>query len=182
MTDIMLDLETYGNTPGSMILSIGAQAFDWRSGTLVDDGMYEIVHKGGKDYGLHRDEGTVEWWKKQGAEARQVIDQAKTGGKPLPDALTALDFYVRKFDVANVCVWGCGSDFDNALIRSAYRAVDPNREPAWLFWNNRCYRTLKSFFPHIRIERDGMVHHNALDDARAQAQHAMKLLQVAYRK
>ena len=178
----MLDLETYGNTPGSMILSIGAIAFDYMEGRTASDGLYVVVNGGGKDFGLHRDQGTVDWWKRQGTEARQVIELAKRAetSTPLPQALDALDAYVAEHGGADCQVWGCGSDFDNALIRSAYRAVDPLREPRWAFWNNRCYRTLKSFFPQVPIDRRGGTHHNALDDARSQADHAIALLRRAY--
>jgi len=48
-------------------------------------------------------------------------------------------------------------------------------ERPWYFWNDRCYRTMKSLYPQIPMERDG-VHHNALDDAISQARHLMAIL------
>jgi len=182
VNDIMLDLETYGNTPGSMILSIGAAAFDDYTGE-IDAGFYTVVFEGGKDFGLHRDEGTVDWWKKQSDGARQVLKDCRQPDAPrLPAALDMLDDYVRRFGGRDAQVWGCGSDFDNALVRSAYRAVDVAREPAWMFWNNRCYRTLKSLYGASAIDRRGGTHHNALDDARAQAEHCIRLLQATRKK
>lgn len=178
MNNIMLDLETYGNTPGSMILSIGACAFDEYTGK-IDEGFYTVVLDGGKAFGLHRDEGTVDWWKKQSENARQVLKDCRwPDAPPLPKALDLLDAYVRRFGGKDALVWGCGSDFDNALIRAAYRAVDVNREPVWAFWNNRCYRTLKSLFGAGAINRRGGTHHNALDDAKAQAEHCYRLLKA----
>lgn len=50
------------------------------------------------------------------------------------------------------------------------------RRAGWEFWNNRCFRTLKGMAPHIKTERQG-TYHNALDDAKTQALHAIKVLQ-----
>lgn len=49
------------------------------------------------------------------------------------------------------------------------------KAPPWRYSNERCYRTLKSMAPHIEIQRTG-THHNAVDDARAQAEHAIRLV------
>ena len=180
MKDVMLDLETYGNTPGCMVLSIGACAFDPYTGA-IDEGFYTVVRDGGKAYGLHRDESTVTWWKGQSAEARTVIGLCRSTDAPdLSQALDALDEYVSRFGGRDCRVWGCGSDFDNAFIRAAYRAVDVEREPVWAFWNNRCYRTLKSFSVMEIVRREG-THHNALDDAKSQAEHAGRIMRKLFK-
>jgi hypothetical protein len=47
----------------------------------------------------------------------------------------------------------------------------------WRSYNSRCYRTVKQQFPDITIVRSG-THHNALDDARAQAAHMVGICQT----
>ena len=50
-----------------------------------------------------------------------------------------------------------------------------SRWPAgWDFWNNHYYRTLKGLAPLIKVQRGG-VYHNALDDAKTQAAHALEV-------
>jgi inhibitor of KinA sporulation pathway (predicted exonuclease) len=66
-----------------------------------------------------------------------------------------------------VSIWGNGANFDNPLLACAYEAVDV--KPYYKFWNERCYRTVKNQYPDIKLERTG-TYHNALDDARSQAE------------
>jgi len=70
----------------------------------------------------------------------------------------------------------CGSDFDNAILYAAYAAS--GLEQAWEYWNSRCFRTLKALVPHVKMEKGGVAH-NALDDAKNQALHAVKLFALA---
>ncbi len=76
------------------------------------------------------------------------------------------------FDKDVVKIWGNGADFDNVILTSAYKRND--LELPWRYTNNRCYRTLKSLYPEIKLERSG-THHNALDDAISQANHLMSI-------
>ena len=167
--DVMLDLETLGTKRGCVVLSIGMVAFgpsglgpEWYD---VPDTQEQI------DAGLHEDPDTVTWWQKQSAEARKVFSEPR---RPLGEVLTDTAVYL-----ANVCgktklrVWGNGSDFDNQILADVYEAA--GRKIPWLWYNNRCYRTLKGMDRSIKLERVG-THHNALGDAKSQAQHAVVLL------
>lgn len=165
-SDVMIDLETWGTGPRAAIISIGAVEFA-RGGlgrefyTRVNPLSCEIL-------GLEFDEDTRAWWAKQSDAARKVF-----GGI---DAEPAIDAALKAFtawfpDKANL--WGNGSDFDNVILASAYQAA--GYECPWKFYRNRCYRTLKSLRPEIKLERMG-THHNALDDAKTQAKHAVQIL------
>lgn len=75
----------------------------------------------------------------------------------------------------NPLVWGCGSDFDNVILASAYRRC--GIDLPWMWWDNRCYRTMKNQFKNCVAEpvRRG-IKHNALDDAIHQASHLTLIL------
>ncbi len=116
----------------------------------------------------------MDWWSKQAAAAQAVLaeSEAKTA-QPLKDALTDLTLYLTSFgSPKKIRVWGNGADFDNAILCLCYQAAGVPMP--WDFWNNRCFRTLKNLAPHLKIERGG-TYHNALDDARTQAQHALRI-------
>ncbi|WP_428719112.1 3'-5' exonuclease [Undibacterium curvum] len=170
---IMVDLETLGKRAGCAILSIGAVAFSSETNTTGET-FYCVVNASSCSlYGLHSDIETIVWWNEQSDDARQVIRHAndyKTSVS-IKYALKQFNEYVSKFD--NPEIWGNGSDFDNAILIAAMAAC--GIEPAWKFWNNRCFRTLKNMYPDIKIDRHG-AHHNALDDAITQAQHALAIL------
>tara|TARA_R110000824_G_scaffold68916_1_gene177659 strand:- start:2181 stop:2720 length:540 start_codon:yes stop_codon:yes gene_type:complete len=170
----MLDLETLGTKTDSVILSIGAAAFNEDSITnefYTTINVQSCVEKGLKMY-----PDTVCWWAKQSDAAKKGVFESTT---TLPSALSDFSLWVRSMEadmLDSVRMWGNGEDFDNVILREAYLkvGVPPSRIP-WHFSNNRSYRTLKNLVPYIYMDRLGE-HHNSLDDAKSQALHAIKLL------
>jgi len=167
---MMVDIETLGTQPGSIILSIGAVFFTPHE---LGPEFYEIITKKScEDVGCTIDQDALDWWKKRSAEARAIFSSEKA--KPLGDVLDLfLSFIKSNSDPKKVRIWGDGSDFDNVLIISALRKCKKN--PSWRYWNHRCYRTLKSLYPSIRPPWT-VVKHNSLNDAKSQAEHTQKLL------
>lgn len=172
MEHVMIDLETLGRRAGCSILSIGAVAFDPKLG--LGQEMYCVVNRTSCSLvGLHEDPDTLAWWEKQNESAKTVLGHSTEGGLVLTDALAKLTEFLAQFGHKKVKVWGNGSDFDNAILTACYAAIGQNIP--WEFWNNRCYRTLKSLKPQIKLTRQG-TYHNALDDAKSQAAHAIQLM------
>lgn len=174
MKDVMVDLETLGNRAGCAILSIGAVAFD-RETFELGERFYVIVNTDScfaADLVVHA--STVEWWEKQSDEAKAVLRQASGTEESigLSEALNQFNAYLER-QSSGVKVWGNGSDFDNAILYSAYAAVDI--EPSWKFWNSRCFRTLKDLNSGVHAPKREGVYHNALHDAITQANHAVKI-------
>lgn len=171
MDNVMIDLETLGRRAGCAILSIGAVAFDPVSGKLGPE-LYVVVDRPSQ-VGLHTDPETLKWWEGQSEQARAVLtDKAAV---PLGDALIQLNQYLSQFSFTKVKVWGNGGDFDNAILACCYAAA--GLEVPWSFWNNRCYRTLKNLIGGPKVKREG-TYHNALDDAKTQALHAIELFRL----
>lgn len=186
MRHIMLDLETLGNSPGCVILSIGAIAFDPHAekpdDVFADDGFYTVVSKEScLDAMLHVDDDTARWWARQSDEARKVLQDASSAdAPPLGEALDNLVGYVASHHRPDkALVWGNGADFDNPILTVAARHAQIKLP--WQ-WGNRCYRTVKNMYEFIQpdfvapaLSRSG-THHNALDDAKSQALHMWDLL------
>ena len=163
----MLDLETLGQKPGSVIVAIGAVKFNERE--IFSEFYARVNPESCVASGLQLDISTVMWWLKQESAARLEITKP---GKPLSEVLGSFSEWLTANDV-DVCVWGNGVGFDNALLRAAYEAI---QTPCpWGFRNDRCYRTLKELVDDVPIMRAG-THHNALDDAKSQALHLMQIL------
>jgi hypothetical protein len=175
MQDVMVDLETLGDTPGSAILSIGAVAFDPETGE-IDDGFYTVINVNSCVVaGLTFTQGTLDWWKKQSPEARGVLKAAYADTAPsLHTALIALNAYLARFGGLRNCkVWGNGASFDNSMLTLAYKGA--GAPLGWQFWNDRGYRTLKNEWPQVPLGVRVGVFHNALDDAKTQAAHALEI-------
>lgn len=167
LNNVMVDLETMGTRPGSVIVSIGAIEFDPNSARLGRTFYQTCSLKSAVLNGLFMDPDTVQWWLQQSDEARKEMFEAKGD---LKGTLVAFKHWLGHGEVR---MWGCGSDFDNTLLAEAYHRV--GESVPWKFWNNRCYRTMKSLFPNVRLEREG-THHNALDDAIHQAKHLQLIM------
>lgn len=163
MSHIMLDLETMGNGPQAAIIAIGAVAFDLSG---IKDRFYtQVSLESSIGAGLIADSSTIVWWMLQSDEARAAFKDNDRA----PELSRALWQFTQWFrQVGGEQVWGNGASFDNAILSNAYRAV--GSEQPWKFWNDRCYRTFKSLFNVVPMQRIG-THHNALHDAESQAQH-----------
>lgn len=172
MKHIMVDLETMGTVPGAVVLSIGAVYFN-------EDGLGEefympISRAHSAELGLKESADTQKWWSRQSPAARRVIEEAEHEAAPsLHAALEAFTGFIKRD--TNVKVWGNGADFDNPLLACCYDVA--GLKQAWIAWNGRCYRTLKNIAPGPKLVRVG-TYHNALDDAKSQALHAIELFKL----
>lgn len=156
---IMVDIECLDIRPTATILSIGAVRFDT---TRVNGRFYQAVKVEGQNRSISA--GTVKWWMQQSDEAKKVFTEESI---TLKEALFGFDTWAGK----DIPVWGNGSDFDNAILQNAY-------EQHGLVWNhrrNRCYRTMKSICPMVKLTRTG-TYHNAYDDAESQSSHLVAIL------
>lgn len=167
LTDIMLDLETWGTDPGCAIRSIGAVVFDPFGDPLaggsgsefycnVDDASQEEI-------GLFKDPGTVAWWSRQSEQAQNSLLDNQL---PILTAIQMFNTWCRAFQYRKV--WAQGSNFDPGILEFIFRKY--SIVVPWRFHETRDTRTAY----HIgrldtkTVGREG-VYHNALDDAKHQA-------------
>jgi len=168
----MIDLETMGKRPNAPIIAIGAVLFD-RIGTTSE--FYRVIDlQSSVDAGAVIDASTVLWWMSQSDAAR---GEFSSEGAPLPDALMAFAAFIDSRPGLGAAknldgVWGNGAAFDNVIISEAY--LNCGLEVPWPFWLDRCYRTVKNMYPAVAMDRAGELH-NAVDDARSQAQHLIAI-------
>ena len=175
MHDVMVDLETLGTQPGSVILSIGAVKFDPATEQLGEE-FYCIVDQAScAALGLTVDKDTLTWWTKQSPEAQAVLDDSEDPdiADGLFDALTMFSAFVGN----DAKIWSNGANFDQPLLDVAYHRCDIALP--WKYWNSRCYRTVVALLPNEKAIRPPTVcAHNALEDAKWQALHLMNVANV----
>jgi DNA polymerase III epsilon subunit-like protein len=176
MKHIMVDLETYGTRAGCGILSIGAVFFDWNKPAWQGPTFYTAVNREScKAAGLVEQADTLKWWEDQGSKARVVWQEIETA-PPLAAALSLFNDWAHANKKDSISgLWGNGADFDNPILSAAHHATGV-KQP-WGPFQGRCYRTLKALRPDVKLVRQG-THHNALDDALSQAEHAVRLLKA----
>jgi hypothetical protein len=164
--DLMVDIETLGTEPGCAILSIAAVPFNLQYDV---EPFYARVHKGSCiEKGFFVDDDTVAWWNKQSIAAQE---EAFSGQTNIEDALEDLSAYIETLG-KSVNMWGNGASFDVPILEAAYKFCC--QKPRWAYYNSMCYRTLKKLYPQVPY-LPPRIKHNALHDARAQADHAQRI-------
>lgn len=163
---VMVDLETLGLTPDSVVLSIGAVVFD---ATTTHSEHHWVLNP--DQPGRRIDPNTVKWWLNQSDAARNAI----THPKEMWTLGRALDDFGYLFDT-NTRIWSNGANFDIPILEHVYARAFGPMTPPWKYKNTRCYRTVRAMFPSIGDKVNSTdEEHNALDDAR----HQVRVLQYA---
>ena len=163
--NVMLDLETTGVSAGCCILSIGACALD-----LNNEFYQKISLASCYDRGLKDLPSTLNWWESQD---HAVKAEAFSGTLHLQDVLINFAMWLEKLGEKNVKVWGNGADFDLPILGAAYEAC--GIEKPWKPYNGRCFRTIKNLYPDVIPNAFRGMKHNALEDAKNQAIHLVKI-------
>lgn len=163
---VMVDVETLAQSPNAVICSIGATKFTIDGG-IIDEFYCTIDAKDCKNYGLIVEEQTINWWKKQ---PKEVMQSLLKDTRPLKQALT--DFS-QWYGTKSMPTWSCGASFDLVILQWAYEATGMQRP--WRHWHDRCFRTVRDLIPVEAPIFEGD-RHNALQDARHQTKHLIKIL------
>ena len=161
MNHIMIDIETLGTKPGSVILSIAAVEFDLCTGETGREFFRNIRLQDSLNLGLKIDGNTLIWWMNNKAEALKL---STDNGEDLFTVLEDLYVFIRHRGANNVFVWGNSNRFDLGLLEAVYDKV-PGTPIPWDFHNERDVRTLVSFAPEIKDswKKVGVEHHGLSD-------------------
>lgn len=164
----MFDLETLDTKPSAVILSLGAVKFDPRQQGIDPNAerlsiRFNIDHQ--TAVGRTVSESTLEWWGQQSKEAQEAAFS--------DDNRVSLDEAVERFHKFvwnSERIWSQGS-FDVNIMEHLYTSL--NRPYAWQYWQVRDSRTL---FDFVDGQLDRTKHHDAVEDAIAQAEGVQRAL------
>ena len=157
-TAVMLDLETLGTRPDTVILTLGAVKFDpFDPDREPGPGIYmrmDIEEQ--LALGRTVDDSTIEWWAKQDPRVRtEAFDEGdRTSVDQLHRELNA--FLVGVGDI-----WAQGPVFDIAILEDLYRRQKWGFP--WSFWQIRDSRTLFQVHGDPRAKNRDQAHNSLLD-------------------
>lgn len=156
---IMIDLETLGTKPNSAILSIGAVAFD--DNKIHDEFYCNVDLNDSINFGKCIDADTVYWWLKQDSTAGSILEKNKI---KVGDSLEKLSDFIIHHSPREI--WANSPSFDLVMLKNSYDEYGV--DTPWNFWIERDFRTFLSLTGAERVYPT--IAHNALEDAKAQAQ------------
>lgn len=151
---VMIDTETLGRAPGSVIRSLAAVEFDPETGETGRKKVWKIDLADSIRYGFKVEASTLKWWMMQSEEARRdFVEGAET---PLVDFLDDLDDFLSCVNEENdFTLWCLQLDFDVPMLRSYY---------AW--YNLKVHGCDEEVLPwNFRKVRDVRPYMDALDSA-----------------
>lgn len=137
--DVMIDIETLGTSPNSVIATIGAMKFNRKDRLKPMEEMKSFYRRidleSCSSKGMITDQSTVEWWQNQDEKSREEIYN-QSDRIPIEQALAELSEFIGE----NVIVWAQGPHFDCTILENGYKVCNLN--VPWKFWNVRDCRTI----------------------------------------
>ena len=183
MSDVVIDLETLGRTPGCVILSLGAVAINDQRKIYSD--FYKSITVASQDR-LSVESNTLLWWIRQPKEVQEEAFGIASPALPITDSLLSFSRWLQGLEnVENLRIWGYGATFDLAILGAAYASTKIPRP--WHYRQERCLRTLRKVVADTHgvdvkdeVEQPEMPHH-ALEDARCQGRMLVALYDILER-
>jgi exodeoxyribonuclease VIII len=161
---VMVDLETLGTSPNSVILSLGAVFVNFEGAEFYKN--FSIGSQDPRFFSLSMK--TLQWWREQNKE---VMLEAFNGKIHLQDGLSLF----KEWFPADAIIWGNGADFDIAILKYAYEHF--GLDTPWSYKNTACLRTIRNMVDMKRVyeavaeqtKDEPLQAHQALHDAKHQA-------------
>jgi len=137
--DIMVDIETLGTSPNSVIATIGAMKFNRRDRLKTMEEMESFYRRidinSCLSKGMTTEEDTVSWWDNQDEKSRDEIYSSENRIS-IEQALQELSDFLSP----NPIFWAQGPHFDCTILENAYKKC--NLVLPWKFYNVRDCRTI----------------------------------------
>lgn len=142
----MIDLETLGLEPTSIIRSCAAVEFDPETGETGERMEWKVDMKQSLDAGFTLSIDTIKWWMKQSEEVRkEFVDENETD---LPCFLYDLNNFILS-NGDDVTIWCLQLDFDLPILRNHYYWLSKGsilqKDCNYIPWNRRKIRDVRPY-------------------------------------
>lgn len=157
----MIDLETLGTEPNSLILSLAAVEFCEITGKTgrIFYKKIELLSSLTKGFVINKE--TLLWWTNQKSEQFQELF---VNEEPIKSVMQQFIYW---FQNNNAIVWANSPSFDLVILGNALKKCGYN--VPWKYYNERCVRTLLSLAANAKQQVPKPTkQHNALVDCEYQ--------------
>jgi len=139
----MIDLETLGVEPDSVIMTLGAIKFDPFADTEPHSGLYlrGDVEEQTEKFNRSIDDNTLAWWSKQDQAIQDEAFGEHTDRVGVQEMLKQLNKWAVGLDY----IWCQGPTFDFVILQSLYK--EAQKPVPWNYWQIRDSRTLFAMMP-----------------------------------
>ena len=162
-THAMIDIETLGTEPASVVLSVGAVKFDPFTSIEPHNGKHWMLDVDAQtDAGRIVDESTLAWWGKQ---EQSIQDRAFSD-----EGRTDIDVFMKDLNgwlTGCEAIWCQGPQFDMVILENLFKQFDHHTN--WAFWQIMDCRTIFNMMPVDPRKAIQQNLHSADEDAYYQA-------------
>lgn len=170
MKNVMIDIETLGNKPYSVILSIAAVVFDLKTGETFEKFNVSIDPQSCEESGLKLNASTVTWWLNQSKVAQLTFLNSEK--VHFASAMLSFKSFIESIGT-EFFIWSNSPSFDLSLLKNAFDtglSVYP-----WQFWQEMDVRTITNLCPEFKQNHVWTgVAHDPLTDCENQIQYLVK--------
>jgi hypothetical protein len=168
----MVDLETLGNGPTSVIVQIGCVAFERDTGEIKGEFLVNVDPQLEIDEGFDVDGGTIVWWMSQTEQGNNTWYK-KAPHEPR-NALLSLYEFVKKWGTKKSIMWS-HSTFDAPILFYHFKKFNIRSPIRYAFWLDlRTLSMLGQGVASIPKEVRPDDAHDALADCKYQVKWAVK--------
>ncbi len=169
--DLMIDIETAGNTSRASMLQLAGVYFDRMTGELGDEFCMNVDEQSCVDLGFHSDKSTREWWATQDQDILKAITE---NAHPVINVIQEFNDFLKR----GTPVWSHAT-FDFVIVNNYFNSIDISGMP---FRSARDIRTLVdlSGIDLSAYDWSGKTH-NALDDCKFQIKYCVDALNALQR-
>jgi len=168
-TDLMIDIETLGRTPGVAVIQIAAVPFNINTGEVSTNTFRMSIGKGPQiKAGYQWDVNTIKWWEKENPKLFKKLSNSKNHYVKV--AVEFQKWFRSLPDNQNIRVWGNSNRFDLGIIEGWYaKSIGHKFQPFWNTWLENDCRTLSNLKPEIKRNLKFIgTKHDAIDDCKHQ--------------
>lgn len=179
-TDLMIDIETTGRTPGCAIIQIAAVPFNINTGEVSINTFKMSINldhqlKSGKGFTYCKN--TYKWWMNENPLLFKKL--SKSNNKYNQVSSEFQKYFKSLKDNQKIRVWGNSNRFDLGIIEGWYKkAIGFKFEPFWNTWLERDVRTLASLDDKLKRSTKFVgTKHDAIDDCKHQIKYLRLIVQ-----
>lgn len=179
-TDVMIDIETVGRTPGCALIQIAAVPFNMNTGAISNNVFkmsINLNHQLESGKGFTYCHNTYKWWKKENLELFQYLSKSRYKYDQVGNDFQK--WFKNLEDYKNLRVWGNSNRFDLGIIEGWYKkGIGEKFEPFWNTWLERDVRTLAMLDPYIKKNTKFIgTKHDAIDDCKHQIKYCRRIVE-----
>lgn len=175
MKDLMIDIETMGNTHDAVMIQLAGVYFDRKTGETGQEFCKSLSVSSCEDFGFKKNIDTEKWWAEQNQDVLKDITSKAENSLDVINSF--VDFLGN--DVKDVIVWSHAT-FDFVIVQNYLKTMTKS------YMNYKGARDIRTLIDLSGIDLDkydwSNKTHNALDDCKFQIKYCVDAMNMIAKK